>query len=127
MGIPQFKRHLEPYAERAFIEPGNVVLDGPALAYHILNLCSRTRRKSSPLEQPSYQLLGKTAVEWLDRLQACGLSVYIQSNQAPYVSQARMDLRANHVFEARPSISMVICLTRNGLNGFNDSSNPHEI
>ncbi|KAK3306679.1 XPG domain containing-domain-containing protein [Chaetomium strumarium] len=75
MGIPQFKRHLEPYAERALIEPCNVVLDGPALAYHILNLCSRTRRKGSPLEQPSYQLLGKTAVAWLHRIQACGLSV----------------------------------------------------
>ncbi|KAK4236375.1 XPG domain containing-domain-containing protein [Achaetomium macrosporum] len=75
MGIPQLKRHLEPYAERSFIEPGNVVLDGPALAYHILNLCSRTTRKSSPFEQPSYQLLGKTAVAWLDRIQACGLSV----------------------------------------------------
>ena len=78
MGIPQLKRHLEPYAERAVIQPGDVVLDGPALAYHVLSLCSRATRKTSPLEQPSYQLLGQTALAWLDRIQACGLSVYSQ-------------------------------------------------
>ncbi len=76
MGIPQLKRHLEPYAERADIKPGDVVLDGPALAYHVLSLCSRAIRKTSPLEQPSNHLLGQTAVAWLDQIQACGLSVY---------------------------------------------------
>jgi hypothetical protein len=76
MGIPQLKRHLEPYAERAAIEPGDVVLDGPALAYHVLSLCSRSTRKTSPFEQPSYHLLGETAIAWLERIEACGLSVY---------------------------------------------------
>jgi hypothetical protein len=75
MGIPQLRRHLEPYAERAAIEPGTAVLDGPALAYHVLNLCSRTTRKTSPFEQPSYERLGKTAIAWLERMQACGLMV----------------------------------------------------
>ncbi|SPQ23661.1 daea0fe1-be1e-4288-aa7d-a1c1cdc0f56d [Thermothielavioides terrestris] len=75
MGIPQFKRHLEPYTQRAAIEPGDVVLDGPALAYHVLALCSRATRKTSPFEQPSYELLGKVAVAWLEKIQACGLSV----------------------------------------------------
>ncbi|KAK4103754.1 hypothetical protein N658DRAFT_445199 [Parathielavia hyrcaniae] len=75
MGIPQLKRHLEPYAERAPVEPGSAVLDGPALAYHVLNLCSQTARSSSPSEQPSYERLGKTAIAWLHRIQACGLSV----------------------------------------------------
>jgi hypothetical protein len=76
MGIPQLKRHLEPYAERAVIKQGDVVLDGPALAYHVLSLCSRTTRKTSPFEQPSYGLLGETAIAWLDRIQESGLSVY---------------------------------------------------
>lgn len=75
MGIPQFKRHLEPYGERCALKQGKVVVDGPALAYHILNLCSRTTRKTSPFEQPSYDLLGRTAIAWLDHIQACGLSV----------------------------------------------------
>lgn len=82
MGIPQLKRNLEPYAERAAIEPGNAVLDGPALAYHVLSLCSRSTRKTSPFEQPSYELLGKTAIAWLERIQTCGLTVY---DQAPCV------------------------------------------
>ncbi len=76
MGIPQLKRRLEPYAERAAIKPGDVVLDGPSLAYHILGLCSRATRQTSPFEQPSYELLGRTTIAWLDRIQECGLSVY---------------------------------------------------
>ncbi|KAK4152497.1 Deoxyhypusine hydroxylase [Chaetomidium leptoderma] len=75
MGIPQFRKHLEPYAERAAIEPGSAVLDGPALAYHVLNLCSRATRKTCPFEQPSNELLGKTAIAWLQQIQACGLSI----------------------------------------------------
>jgi len=75
MGIPQFKRHLEPYGERSVLKQGKVVLDGPALAYHVLSLCSRTTRKTSPFEQPSYELLGKTVIAWLDHIQARGLSV----------------------------------------------------
>ncbi|AEO55372.1 hypothetical protein MYCTH_2299128 [Thermothelomyces thermophilus ATCC 42464] len=75
MGIPQLRRHLEPYAERAILDPSNVVLDGPALAYHVLGLCTRTARKTSPLEQPSYELLGRTAIAWLKRIQSCGLLV----------------------------------------------------
>lgn len=76
MGIPKLRQYLEPYAERAIIDPTNVVLDGPALAYHILKLCSRTIRKTSPLEQPSYEVLGRTAIAWLERVQSCGLFMY---------------------------------------------------
>jgi hypothetical protein len=75
MGIPQLRRQLEQYAERAVIAAGAVVLDGPAFAYHVLNLCSRLRPKYDPFEQPSYELLGKTAIAWLDKIQKCDLSV----------------------------------------------------
>ncbi|KAK0735838.1 XPG domain containing-domain-containing protein [Apiosordaria backusii] len=75
MGIPHLKRNLEPYAERGPIEPCNVVVDGPALAYHVLNLASRTTIKTSPFEQPPYELLGRTAIAWLDNMEECGLTV----------------------------------------------------
>ncbi|KAL2159887.1 hypothetical protein VTH06DRAFT_2020 [Thermothelomyces fergusii] len=75
MGIPKLRRHLEPYAQRAIIGLTNIVLDGPAFAYHVLRLCSRTSRKASPFEQPSYEVLGRTAIAWLERLQSCGLLV----------------------------------------------------
>ncbi|GAB1318852.1 XPG domain containing-domain-containing protein [Madurella fahalii] len=90
MGIPHLRRNLEPYAERAVIEPCNAVVDGPALAYHVLSLCSRETRKTTPFEQPSYDLLGRTAVAWLDKIQKCGLSVsaiyfdsYLPSTKRP--------------------------------------------
>ena len=82
MGIPQFRRRLDPYAVRAAIEPCNAVLDGPALAYHIVNLCLSRTKRTSPFEQPSYGLLGRTAVAWLDRIQACGLTMYRQTLKA---------------------------------------------
>lgn len=76
MGVPQLKRRLEPYATRSVVRPCNAVLDGPSLAYHVLGLCSRQARRSSPFEQPSYELLGRTAVSWLHQVEACGLSMY---------------------------------------------------
>jgi len=76
MGIPHLKRHLEPYAQRGAIAPCDVVVDGPAFAYHILNLCQRKTLRSSPFELPSYEVLGRTAIAWLDRIEEGGLSVY---------------------------------------------------
>ncbi|KAK3391075.1 XPG domain containing-domain-containing protein [Podospora didyma] len=75
MGIPHLKRNLETYAQTGLIEPCNVAIDGPALAYHLLALCSRRVQKVCPFEQPSYDLLGQTAVAWLDKIQSCGLTV----------------------------------------------------
>jgi len=78
MGIPGLKRLLEPYAtpRSSKIEPCQAAIDGPALAYHILGLCLRKTLKSSPFEQPSYELLGQTAVAWLDEVETYGIHVY---------------------------------------------------
>ncbi|KAK3987840.1 Deoxyhypusine hydroxylase [Cladorrhinum sp. PSN332] len=75
MGIPRLKRNLEPFADKGIIEPCKAVVDGPALAYHALNLCSRATLKSSPFEQPSYELLGRTAIAWLTKIEEYGLEV----------------------------------------------------
>ncbi|KAK0665896.1 XPG domain containing-domain-containing protein [Cercophora samala] len=75
MGIPHLKRNLEPYAERGPIASCNVVVDGPALAYHVLSLASRTTIKTTPFEQPSYELLGQTAIQWLEKMEECGLTI----------------------------------------------------
>jgi len=76
MGIPQLKRWLGPHSERGPMQQGDVVVDGPALAYYILSVCSQGSRKTSPFQQPSYSLIGSTVIAWLDRVQECGLSVY---------------------------------------------------
>jgi hypothetical protein len=77
MGILGFRRLLEPYAtiRRTKIEPCQAVVDGPALAYHILRLCLRRTLKSSPFEQPPYKLLSKTVISWLDNIEECGIHV----------------------------------------------------
>ena len=76
MGIPHLKRHLRPYATCAELRNRDVIIDGPALAYHILNLCRVGVSRHSPFEQPSYSLLQDTAIAWLDHLGTCGISMY---------------------------------------------------
>lgn len=63
MGIPHLISTLEPYAQHALLRDVNVVIDGPGLAYHILHVC-----RVNGVDHPSYQLLGKTAADWLDKL-----------------------------------------------------------
>ncbi|KAJ4011405.1 hypothetical protein NW752_007059 [Fusarium irregulare] len=63
MGIPRLISTLEPYVVHQVLDNKSVVIDGPALAYHILYICNR-----HGIPQPSYKILGKTAVAWLDEL-----------------------------------------------------------
>ncbi|KAK1989292.1 XPG domain containing-domain-containing protein [Colletotrichum cereale] len=70
MGIPHLLNHLSPYGVSGPIDGDRVVIDGPALAYHIYHLCTRS---SSGL--PSYDLLGKTALAWLDKLTDHDISI----------------------------------------------------
>ncbi|KAJ4323191.1 hypothetical protein N0V84_004454 [Fusarium piperis] len=70
MGIPHLISTLEPYAVHRALDNERVVIDGPALAYHILYICNRY-----DIVQPSYQLLGDTTIAWLDKLVSRGVSV----------------------------------------------------
>ena len=70
MGIPHLTSTLEPYAVHGVLDNDRVVIDGPALAYHILHICNR-----HGIVQPSYQLLGDTTIAWLDELVSRGVSV----------------------------------------------------
>ena len=77
MGVPRLKRILEPHAERTKIPASNVVIDGPSLAYYIYFVL-KGNSKNSPFDQASNELLGQTAIAWLDQIQACGLTVYMR-------------------------------------------------
>ena len=88
MGIPHLKRNLEPFAERGPIEPGQVAVDGPALVYHILGLCLNGTLKSSPFEQPPYQILGETALAWLAQVENLGFNMYF--NNPPCYPQTNL-------------------------------------
>lgn len=61
MGIPRLLTTLEPYATFKELQGSSVVIDGPAFAYHILHVC-----RVNGISQPSYELLGETAVSWLN-------------------------------------------------------------
>lgn len=74
MGIRGLTATLKPFAARSDLR-GRLVIDGPALAYHILHLCRVELMSSTALEEPSYSVLGSTVIRWLDSLQDCGLEV----------------------------------------------------
>lgn len=63
MGIPHLISTLEPYAQHAVLQNVDVVVDGPGLAHHVLHVC-----RVNGVDHPSYRLLGKTVVAWLDQL-----------------------------------------------------------
>lgn len=74
MGIRGLTARLKPYASRAGLR-GRAVIDGPALAYHILHTCRVELASSTTLEEPSYSALGSRAIKWLDSLHDCGLEL----------------------------------------------------
>ncbi|KAI9163775.1 hypothetical protein HJFPF1_05401 [Paramyrothecium foliicola] len=63
MGIPHLISTLEPFATLSPLAGQEVVIDGPALAYHVLNVC-----RGNGLHYPSPDVLGSTAVRWLEEL-----------------------------------------------------------
>lgn len=63
MGIPHLITTLERYASDKTLQSQTVVIDGPALAYHVLHIC-----RIQGASQPSYRLLGRVVIDWLDRL-----------------------------------------------------------
>ena len=88
MGIRGLTKHLLPYAEWKVLgnsaedhsgsschEAKNVVIDGPSLAFFIYRrLLAHTLDGSSILGSiPSYGMLGRAAVAFLEQLQSCGL------------------------------------------------------
>ncbi|KAJ4257471.1 hypothetical protein NW762_008595 [Fusarium torreyae] len=70
MGIPRLISTLERYVVHGTLNDEHVVIDGPALAYHILYICNR-----HGIPQPSYKILGETALAWLDELIRHGVRV----------------------------------------------------
>lgn len=74
MGIPRLTSMLRPYASETPLQ-GPAVIDGPALAYHVLHIARLETGTRTAVDEPSYAVLGSTAVRWLDTLQSCGVQV----------------------------------------------------
>ncbi|KFH42080.1 hypothetical protein ACRE_071780 [Hapsidospora chrysogenum ATCC 11550] len=88
MGIPRLISTLEPFAVRGPLEGDDLVIDGPALAYHVLYICRRNR-----IGQPSYDLLGRTTVSWLDKLSSHSSikAIYFDGHLPPAKLPVRME------------------------------------
>lgn len=77
MGIPHLTTILKPYGQPCLLDGRTVVIDGPALAYHIIYICNRERPATSPVTHPSYNVLARTAIAWLDNLRAHDVVMYV--------------------------------------------------
>lgn len=77
MGIPHLITLLQPYSELRLLEGQDVVIDGPAWAYHIYYICLGRRSSSrGPFQAlPSYAEIGDAAIEWLDGLRQSNVSM----------------------------------------------------
>ena len=77
MGIPHLITYLRPFAANVNLTGQNVVIDGPALAYHIWHICLAAQSHSqNPFEAtPSYKLIEETLIRWLDELQKYNVSL----------------------------------------------------
>lgn len=63
MGIPNLIATLKCYTIHEPLQGQGAVIDGPAMAYHMLHLC-----RTNGIAHPSYELLGRVALKWLDEL-----------------------------------------------------------
>jgi len=85
MGIQGLTSKLEGYSHRTTLstnEPPTTriaLIDGPALAYHILTQCMNQRDNViSPLDCiPLYADIAAGVMEWLDRLALHGFEMYV--------------------------------------------------
>lgn len=81
MGVPKLLTLLTPYGDRKPLDNARVIIDGPALAYHAVNLCLadpvKAAGRNHPLDQPTYGQLGQAAVAWLDELRGRGIQMYV--------------------------------------------------
>ncbi|KAF4584207.1 DNA replication initiation factor cdc45 [Ophiocordyceps camponoti-floridani] len=63
MGIPHLATSLQRFANHRALQDESVVIDGPALAHHMLNIC-----RVNDASPPSYNLIAKSYIRWLDGL-----------------------------------------------------------
>ncbi len=83
MGIPRLKTHLQPYATFKSAHHGTsekVVLDGPAMAYHVYYNWLATPAMASWLSPAQH--VGRLVLQWLDRMERCGLIMYVRVREA---------------------------------------------
>ncbi|KAK2593482.1 hypothetical protein QQS21_008798 [Conoideocrella luteorostrata] len=99
MGIPQLYASLQPFSKLDILDGEVVVLDGPALAYHILYIC-----RANGASQPSYALLGRVTITWLEKLAMRSVvvrSIYFDG----YLPESKLEVRISRMMRSTSEIS----------------------
>ncbi|KAF4125363.1 hypothetical protein GMORB2_4203 [Geosmithia morbida] len=98
MGIPHLITTLQPFAQQGFLKDEAIVIDGPAFAYHILEICRR-----NGITQPSYAVLGCTAVRWLSELSMHSFidGIYFDG----YLPKSKIDVRMERMVKATSQLN----------------------
>ncbi|KAL6790118.1 XPG domain-containing domain-containing protein [Trichoderma sp. SZMC 28012] len=100
MGIPHLITTLENYASHETLQHQVVVIDGPALAYHVLHLC-----RFQGANVPSYGLLSRLVIEWLDRLedqQVTIRAIYFDG----YLPESKQPVRMERVMKVTSRLNL---------------------
>lgn len=107
MGIPYLTATLEPYAVHRLLQDEPVVIDGPALAYHMLNMC-----RVNGISQPSYCLVGQSTVAWLGALASCQVVVQAMYFEG-HLPASKLEVRMERLVKSTAQLSRLF------------SDNPH--
>ena len=73
MGIKGLRRSLRSYGIRTHIGDSHVVIDGPAMVYHVWS--QQNEARLSVLDVPSYKCLSAAIISWLNLLHSHGITV----------------------------------------------------
>ncbi|KAI3401348.1 hypothetical protein diail_11431 [Diaporthe ilicicola] len=113
MGIRGLTASLRPFATWSKLT-GTVVIDGPALAYHVLFAGRLEASVSTALKDPSYSVLGSSAIQWLDNLQSRGTQVaaiYFDG----YLPASKSSVRLSRVVESSTASHKYFLSARAGI------------
>ncbi|CAK7229671.1 hypothetical protein SEUCBS140593_007327 [Sporothrix eucalyptigena] len=122
MGVPKLLSTLTPYGDRKPLDNARLIIDGPALAYHVVGLCMAdpvmAAARSHPLEQPSYGQLGQAAIAWLDGLRARSVTIQALFFDG-YLPEAKRPVRLERSYRTSAQLKDVfVFYQRANLPGF---------
>lgn len=108
MGVTHLYTTLRPFTYLDILDGDVVTIDGPALAYHVLHVC-----RANGVNLPSYCLLGRVVISWLDQLVLHGISIrciYFDG----YLPESKLEVRIGRMKRLATQLSNVYGSTIQG-------------
>ncbi|RCI09000.1 hypothetical protein L249_4946 [Ophiocordyceps polyrhachis-furcata BCC 54312] len=89
MGIRNLTKNIQPLGQHYALQDETVVIDGPALAFHILHLC-----RINCAAEPSDRLIAQSTLKWLNELaheRVTIEAIYFDGHVPPFKRTVRME------------------------------------